>query len=115
MFQRKKHNLIPMGDYVTLNESMSGPEEDVERRCETVTEVVKKKIFTLDHALSLYNVSLRQYIGHLMLRNQSRVITDSAHISAITAMLLDLMDLSEKRLDSRTEKIVAGLRQLSTV
>ena len=115
MFQKKKHNLIPAGDYVTAAESKLDADQDIERRCESVAEVVKDKVFPLARALSVYNVSFRQYVGYMMLRDKSKIIIKSSDVGSIVTNVLDMMDFSNSHLDSNTEKMVAGLRQLSAV
>ena len=51
MLQNKINKLIPAGDYMTEEEAILDRETDIKRRCETVADVVKNKIFTLPQAV----------------------------------------------------------------
>jgi len=115
MFQSKKHNLVAAGDYVTEEESQFNREDDIERRCETITEVVKNKVFPLERALSVYNVSFRQYFGYLMLQSQTKIHIDSNIFASFISVMLDMIDISDSHRNTKAEKIVADLRQLSMV
>src|ERR1017187_8816354 len=104
MLRSKKHGAIPAGDYLSQADL---PEGDIEFRCETVSEVVQQKIFPLEKALKLYDVSFKQYMGYLMLHNKPKIIVDTHIITVFFTTMLGLIDIPDKILDSKTEKVIA--------
>ena len=116
MFQNKINKLIPAGDYMTKEEAILDRETDIKRRCETVADVVKNKIFTLPQALKAYDVSIEEYFGYMMLKpKKQKIIMDVGTVAAIMNALLNIMDLSHANLDNQTKKVVSDLRKLSAV
>jgi hypothetical protein len=115
MFQTNKHKMIPAGDQISEPDVISDSEQDIQFRCETVSEIVKDKIFPLKKALEIYNVTFRQYFGYLLLHDESKITIDSDVIQVFLTTMFNAMDLSVSHLDSKTEKVIADLRQLSSV
>ena len=115
MLTKKKNNMIPAEDFISESGSFEEAVQDLEFRCETVSEVVKEKVFPLKKALEVYNVTLGQYFGYLMLRNDSKITLENDVVLSIFATVLNAMDFSDPNLDSKTEKVISDLRQLSAV
>ena len=117
MLDRKRHKGVPPGDYVADNEGIQHPAEAIERRCETVDDVVKNKVFTLAEALTAYKVTPEQFFGYKML-NKSRshkLIVDTVTFLTIFQSLFNQFDLTHSDLNPPTKKAVAELRKLALV
>ena len=107
--------MISVGDYVSQSENISNLEQDIEFRCETVSEVVAEKIFPLEKALGIYNVTFRQYLGYLLLRNESKITIDGDTVVNFLTVMFDAMDISEPHLGKKAGKVISDLRELSSV
>ncbi|HTE34158.1 MAG TPA: hypothetical protein VK666_27450 [Chryseolinea sp.] len=114
MSHPKKHTLIPAGDYMTAEEAAMDESTEIRRRCETIDEVVKDKIFTLPDALAAYDVSPREYIGYVLMSNtKKKVMVDQMMAIAMMSAIVSVLDLT--RVDHRIEKVFTDLKRLATV
>jgi hypothetical protein len=114
MFPAKKHKLIPAGDYVTAEEAVLDKETDIERRCETVDEVIKQNVMPVSKALGAYHISYKQYLGYLMLKNKGKILVDGVTIISILQDVLQTMDLSKVDMEKAAKTFLVNFRKLAS-